>query len=1593
MLAEAPIGGRYRPLRELGRGATGRVVLAEDLSSEGALRAVKLVGPADLERLGWEFEHLRAVAHPNVARVHELLRLEETGGRSPGGGALVVEYAPGRSAQLAALEATSRGARLALALRVGLGVARGLSAIHARGLTHGDIKPQNVVVDPDPASPVVLIDLGMAAAPGSGPADRVSGTLGFMAPELLRGERGPAADLFALGVTLARILEGQAPGRDTGQLPTPAQAALLSPLEDWVPSALRNLIADLTAEQPQLRPARALDAVARLSALDGAPEASAAQAHLDAEQPTPDELSLRMEHLPATGLQHALAALQAAGRGGVVVVHGPDGAGRSRLVREFAGRAQRAGLAAGERIPTYRAVSALPGTALGHDTLLHVLPQAVATLEQLRLLVVSAAVEGAELTVIWERADALDDDDVPHVEVGPLDEEAVRALLSEAIGDAPSTSLVREAVAASGGLAGRLCRLLALGAKSGVRKWSGARMRELSAGRATDALSVPAEAGALSEVLAVAGGALPVAAARAAVPDCGQQAALLRVAGLLSFDDGGALCLRRDAVEALLGAMPSRRRVAVAATVPAEGLDAEAAAQLLIARGQPAEGRARLLQGVAEARAAGRSAAAVAMASRVAPALGAQPGSALRVAWADALRATGRYADAITVVDGQAAGADDDQRLLHAELSRLCGDAIGARRVAEALVAEGTSLGAGAHAILARLCVDAGELREARVHLEAAGEGGGARLGETRALCQLYGGQPDEAHATAAEALSVCRRAGDVGAEGRLCSVAAWCLQELGRSGEASVRLADAVRCAERAGEEHALAVGKMNLAIDGTRIGDLGGALEALRDAARRLARLGRDADVARALYNLAYVRHLCGDLDGADAAARLSVAAAVRCGDDAARQLAEGMRAEVAVASGDTGPARAWLAALSDSSHPSHRGGRVLRPADAASVQVRAIELSLSVDDGALAQAHLEWLGAHVQDAGADAVHEAAIATARVALSAGDATRALDLSLSAHAATAEAGFDLRLRSALCAAACASAAGQGELAQGLRAEVRAALDSAAHGLSLAARARLRQVPAYRRAWEAAPPPEGGDAPGMDDARGYPRLLALAKRFMGERRPERLYEHILDAALELAGAERGCLLLRRPDGMPRLRASRGLTGEELSDGGPTLSRSVVTRVLSSGQPMSTVDALSDARLAGAESVHALSLRSVAAVPLWSDNEVAGAIYIEDRLRPFAFRDHEMRLLVDLAHLSSIALDSVRALRSERRNARRLSAVRSKLARQVQTQAVELSTLRRQAGAGGRGGMVGGSAAVAALLDLLERVAPADVPVLVLGESGTGKELAARALHAASTRSDAPFVGENCSAIPESLLESALFGHVRGAFTGADRARTGLFEAADGGTLFLDEVGEMSAGMQARLLRVLENGLVRPVGGEREHRVDVRVVTATHRNLPAMVEAGDFREDLYYRLAVVTVEVPALRQRTEDIQELVAHFCAKHGEGRRVRVATEVLPALRSLPWPGNVRQLENEVRRALVLAEDEIRLEHFSPRLLDPGHDGSARDGHGGKELRAQVDRLERRLIREALAATDGNQTRAAKALGVSRFGLQKMIKRLSPLM
>jgi two-component system, NtrC family, response regulator HydG len=304
-----------------------------------------------------------------------------------------------------------------------------------------------------------------------------------------------------------------------------------------------------------------------------------------------------------------------------------------------------------------------------------------------------------------------------------------------------------------------------------------------------------------------------------------------------------------------------------------------------------------------------------------------------------------------------------------------------------------------------------------------------------------------------------------------------------------------------------------------------------------------------------------------------------------------------------------------------------------------------------------------------------------------------------------------------------------------------------------------------------------------------------------------------------------------------------------------------------------------------------------------------------------------------------------------------------------------------------GGLIGQSAQMREIFALIRKISENSSSVLITGESGTGKEVVARTIHFTGARAERPFVPINCTAMPEGLLESELFGHARGAFTGAHVAKRGLFEEADGGTLFLDEIGDMAPGLQSKLLRVLQDREVRPVGGNRSVRVDARIIAATNKNLSEEIAEGRFRQDLFYRLSVIPIHMPALRERSEDIPLLVEHFVAKHSPDRERRISPAALEQLRRLPWEGNARELENTIELALALSSaDEIGAED----LPTPSAHGAEEKAFEASLLSVAVDRrwtlreLSDRYIEEILVLTGGNKAHAARILGINRRTLYR---------
>jgi transcriptional regulator with GAF, ATPase, and Fis domain len=521
------------------------------------------------------------------------------------------------------------------------------------------------------------------------------------------------------------------------------------------------------------------------------------------------------------------------------------------------------------------------------------------------------------------------------------------------------------------------------------------------------------------------------------------------------------------------------------------------------------------------------------------------------------------------------------------------------------------------------------------------------------------------------------------------------------------------------------------------------------------------------------------------------------------------------------------------------------------------------------------------------------------------------------------------------------------------------------------------------------------------------RILELNKEMARAPRPEALPDRILDAAIELAGAERG-FLIQRPgelhEGQPHeeeggrlpweVVAARSLDRENVRKGLHKVSHSITAQVLESGAAFRSDDAINDEALEPRASITDLKLRSVLCIPMRVGEHVSGCLYVDNRFARGQFDEATQELLEVFADQAALALERVRLVQENERVTHSLEKANAELKSALREQARALDSLSEGLLPPGTAlqydypQLIGRGRAMDALLRVVDRITEGDFPVLLLGESGTGKELVARALHHNGPRREGPFVGVNCGAIAEGLLESELFGVVKGAYTGAVKDRPGLVEAAERGVLFLDEIGEMSLALQAKLLRVLQEKRVRRVGGNEETAIDVRVISATNRDLAAEVAKGRFREDLYYRLKVVQVEVPPLRERREDIPVLAEHFldrlAAETGRPRPV-ITAECRERLIAHSWPGNVRELQNEITRMFALGGESFGPELVAHLRHAPRSGSSGVQGLVGRRL----EEVEAELIRATLQTTGGRRGEAARMLGIPRRTFYNRLKAL----
>ncbi len=488
----------------------------------------------------------------------------------------------------------------------------------------------------------------------------------------------------------------------------------------------------------------------------------------------------------------------------------------------------------------------------------------------------------------------------------------------------------------------------------------------------------------------------------------------------------------------------------------------------------------------------------------------------------------------------------------------------------------------------------------------------------------------------------------------------------------------------------------------------------------------------------------------------------------------------------------------------------------------------------------------------------------------------------------------------------------------------------------------------------------------MENINANPSLTALteiAQSINTIQDSVRLLEKILEIALDTLAAERGFILLnsdKTPEGF-EIKSSRNLTDSQASDLAH-LSTSVVQQVQKNAEPVLSFEVQNDPRYGQAESIVVQKIQSIACVPLLLKTRQIGVIYLDSLTKRSKFNPESLPFLTAFANQAAIAIENARlyeSLRDENRHLR---------------QEVQRTH--------GFSEIIGQHPKMHQLFDVIHRVLESDASVLIEGESGTGKELVARAIHYNGERKDKPFMAFFCGSLPDSLIESELFGHKKGAFTGAVSDKHGLFEAADRGTFFLDEIGDLSQQIQTKLLRVLQEGEIKRVGETQIRKVDVRIISATNKFLRESIKEGTFREDLFYRLNTISITLPPLRERNSDIPLLAHHFLDKYTAKRKNNIkgfTAEALATLKNFNWPGNVRELENTIERAVLMSKSNMIA--AADLMLN------FEDNVENTETELTLNEIQRRGIQKVLQAQNGNITETSRVLGVSRRWLQYRIK------
>lgn len=1607
---------RYTSVRRLGDGAEGGAWLAHDVGRNGGPVVLKWISPERRLVAERAASLLRQVGSPHLPALVELVADEGHGAW------LVAEHVVG--------EPLGPGpVPWARVVVEALGVARALAAIHAAGTHHGDVSPANVLGDEH--GHVVLIDFGQLGEYGCG-------TPGFLAPEVLAGGGGPGSDRFALGCLICLRAFGRVPWSDPAALARVRdRTAIVARLQELsqqssvsLDSEWTRLLAGLLDPDPAARVGDGQLLVRRLEQL--------ARAGTDDATWRPGTAWSVPRRWPYRGVDLEPLVRAVCGGDGpaprVVAVAGPSRSGRRRVVEELIGRL------AAERIPVMPAVAEQLGPRLGRPsanwieawsearsdatTVIGMVEPvtwpAAARHPRLRAAMLSAAAAWAQhvlvLSIGVEEGKALRRDasaEVLVVDVLPWSRNDLAHVVGEAIEGPHREAWLDTLLEVGEGWPARTLSLIEACAREGLDR----PRLDAVVGLASQTEPAVDRETAMARLLAHWDDETPCDVGSGhEQPTCTVAAARARLAAEVG---------RLARVE-LTARLRSRRAIGLALAVDADAVD-HVRAQLSAAGGRWPAAALRWAETVADLPAdlrcvaARQCMAAGDPASAIRLADGALDDAACHLEAARALAAMGRRDEASERLDAvEREDTPDDLRWRARGLRwRLEIEAGHVDRVADAAEHSGliqeTRRGVGV--ATARLwagfaAVQRRDRQGVRRWLDAAlsavpesadpdAASIRARVLQVFASEQHLAGELRLAARRYREAIAAFELAGEtIGVLLTSASVAAlavpagW-LAEAERRGLASLRGLIA------AAQVNALPTALLNTVIALVQLGRTDEARRWVALVSAVVHAAGEPSDVARLRLDRAALelrlavkpdQGSCCDLDLVAACRRVGDLAE-HCG--ATQEAADAYLRALGLILVDR-RRRGFASTSSDS--PAGLDERGSTTADLDTIESALVErvselLTTGPDDALVRRFALVRLGLAAVAGHTDDTHRLAGELAAM-------PSPLQLRAEGQLELAFA-HDRDLLLALDPLDEASRSARAIIRQRAQATMEQIMEHVSpldrestrdHFLSELERNPVTSLALAGQSPDSAASLVGGAETDPTET-GSPaagsraeRLLRIYRRFAREEDLGALLDQVVEAMMELTAAERGVVVVG--EGPERIEVAREVDRQVEA---VRVSRSILRKVMETGDAVLSVDAAEDLRFGESRSVSHLNLRSVLAVPLVYRGCVLGAAYVDHRLRRGAFDDADLAHLEDFANLAALAVAHARALGGLRAQADALSAQQDELARLLAEREAEVADLRagaRQAGLDVRQhrGMIGACPEMQRVFALIERLGDSSVPVIVHGESGTGKELVARAIHDAGRRRERPFVAENCGAVPDTLLESVLFGHVRGAFTGAERARAGLFEAADGGTIFLDEIGEMSGAMQTALLRVLQEGEVRRIGENEARKVDVRVIAASNQSLEALVEAGKFRQDLYYRIQVVKIELPPLRDRRPDLPDLIAHFLVRHG-GEHLHVGAHAMRLLMGYGWPGNVRELENEVQRWVALAEDKIRPDDLSPAIR-AAVEGDVEDPDD-LHLRTRVDRLERGLIARALERTDGNQTRAAALLGLSRFGLQKKLRRL----